>query len=90
MEPYIREVVYLPAGAPGNEIRLLEVNTSASTPADAPPEVLDFGRDRDMPGEHSLLVADISPGQWERIRSGTLAMPPGWQLAGNIIIGRKG
>lgn len=89
IEPYIREVVYLPANAPGSEIRLLEVNVRSNVPDDAPLEPIDFRADSDLPGEHQLFVADITPGQWERVKAGTLALPAGWVLAGNQVFGRK-
>ena len=89
LEPYIREIVYLPENAPAGEIRLLEVNVRSSDPDDAPLEVLDFGVDRDLPGEHSLFVADITPAQWDCIRAGTLTLPDGWELAGHRVFDRK-
>lgn len=90
VDPYIREVVYLPAGAAADEIRLLEVNGVPTTPEDAPVEPLDFGADRDLPAAHRLLVADASPAQWERIKAGALPLPDGWELAGNQIFRRGG
>jgi len=88
-EPTIREVVYLPGDAPANEIRLLEVNVLSGIPADAPLEALDFGVDRDLAGKHELFVADITPGQWDGIRAGTLPLPEGWTLEGSQTFGRR-
>lgn len=90
IEPNIREVIYLPGSAPANEIRLLEVNVLSAAPDDAPVEVIDFRVDRDLPGEHRLLVADITPDQWEQIRDGKLPLPTGWGLTGNQVFGRRG
>ena len=90
IEPTIREVIYLPEGAPGNEIRFVEVDTLSSMPDDAPVEAIDFRVDRDLPVEHRLFVADVSPGQWERIRAGTLSLPAGWQLENIRMYGRRG
>lgn len=87
-EPYIREVVYLPANAPAGEIRLVEVNARLTYPDDSPVEPLDFGIDRDLPGEHTLLVADVTPAQWEHIRAGVLPLPEGWVLADHQTFGR--
>jgi hypothetical protein len=87
-EPALREVVYLPAGAPANEIRLVEVNALATDAG--PVEPLDFGADADLPGAHRVLVADVSPEQWDRLARGELALPPGWALAGARAFDRKG
>lgn len=89
IEPTIREIIYLPEGAPDNEIRLMEVNTLSMIPDDAPVEAIDFRVDMDLPGEHRLFVADVSPGQWERIRVGSLELPAGWRLENNQIFGRR-
>ncbi|MBX9579986.1 MAG: hypothetical protein K2X87_06720 [Gemmataceae bacterium] len=89
-DPFIREVVYLPGETADNVIRLLEVNALSTAPDDAPVEPLDFGADRDLPGEHRLLVADITPAQWERVKAGRLRLPDGWDFTRNQIIGRKG
>jgi hypothetical protein len=89
IEPTLREVVYLPHDAPPDEIRLLEVNVLLRTPDDSPVEAIDFGIDADLAPARRVLVADISPGQWERIKAGTLALPKGWAVEGNTIYGRK-
>jgi hypothetical protein len=89
IDPTIREVIYLPAKAPANEIRLIEVNTLSTIPDESSVEALDFGADVGLPGEHRLLVADVTPGQWNRIAAGTLALPHGWELAGNQVFGRR-
>ena len=89
LDPTIREAIYLPRGAPANEIRLVEVNALSALPDDAPVEALDFGADPDLPGGHRLLVADVTPGQWDRIRGGKLALPDGWGLADNRVFGRR-
>ncbi|MEX0701360.1 MAG: hypothetical protein WD069_04630 [Planctomycetales bacterium] len=77
----ITRILYLPAGAPAEEVRLLEVNALASLPENAPLQAVDFMPD--IEGVHySLFVADATPRQFEEILSGRLALPAGWQLAG--------
>lgn len=89
VEPSISDIIYLPGNAPENEIRLLEVNVLSDLPDDVPVEPIEFRVDQHLPGEHRLFVADISPGQWEKIKVGQLALPPGWVLAGYRGVSRK-
>jgi hypothetical protein len=82
----IDRVVYLPAGAPENEIRLLEVNRFLNPPDPQSIEPLDFTPD-DL--SYRVFVADITSDQWDRVqREGDAVLPAGWQLAGNRVIGR--
>jgi hypothetical protein len=77
-DPSVREIHYLPTGAPANEIRFVEVNEAIAGTAD--PDPIDFGVDAGTPDEHKLIVLDVTPKQWEEIREGTLHLPPGWTL----------
>ncbi len=89
-DPGLREVIYLPEKAPPNEIRLLEVNLLLQLPDTPEIEPIDFGVDRDMPGGHTLYVADITPEQWERVKRKEIRLPDGWDLKGHQIIRRRG
>jgi hypothetical protein len=80
-DPGIREIHYLPTGAPANEIRLVEVNQSIT--GTASPEPIDFGVDSGTPNAHRLVVFDVTPEQWAEIRGGSLVLPPGWTLDGS-------
>jgi hypothetical protein len=75
----IRRILYLPTGAPPEEVRLLEVNVLASIPEAAPVEAVDF-----MPEiegiTYTLFVADVSPHQLDAVMKDRLALPPGWDL----------
>lgn len=86
IDPGIIEVVYLPAGAPENELRLLEVNRLANV--DDPNRVVPFNYRVDLEGTgfHGihLFVADVTPEQWHAIRRGDLTLPAGWELSGNV------
>jgi len=83
----IERVVYLPAGSPGDEIRLLEVNRFLNTPATDAIEPLDFTPEMDLP--YRVFVADIKSDQWERVqREPGAVLPQGWRLDGNRIIDR--
>jgi hypothetical protein len=84
----IQEVVYLPLNAPEREIRLVEVNGSIAE--QAPLEPIDFGVDIGSPDGHSLIVLDVTPGQWKRIGGNKLALPQGWLLQGSVSIPRPG
>ena len=80
IDPEIREVHFLPMNAAPNEIRLLEVNTRLAPPsALGPVEPVDFMPDIDGL-DFTLLVADVSPEQWEAVRCQELGLPDGWAL----------
>ena len=79
-DPGIQSVYYLPTNAPEREIRFLEVNELIADINDDTLEPIDFGVDTGMEGEHKLLVLDVTPGQWDRIQQGSLALPQGWSL----------
>ena len=87
-DPAIERVVYLPTGAPRDEIRLLEVNRFLNPPDNDLIEPLDFTPEIDgIP--FKVFVADVTTDQWERIQreSGT-TLPVGWKLEGNQIYPR--
>lgn len=77
----ITRIIYLPTGAPGEEVRLLEVNALARLPEQGPVEAVDFMPD--IEGVHyTLFVADITPHQLDAIMNRQLALPQGWRLEG--------
>jgi hypothetical protein len=83
----IERVVYLPAGAPDNEIRLLEVNRFLNLSDTEAIEPLDFSPETDVP--YRVFVADITSDQWERVQREPDAMlPPGWRLDDKQVIVR--
>jgi hypothetical protein len=84
----IERVVYLPSGAPNNQVRLLEVNRFLHPTEDEAIEPLDFTPDNlDLP--FKVFVADVTRGQWERIKQEPMAtLPAGWRLEGNQIYSR--
>ena len=84
----IERVVYLPTGAPNNEIRLLEVNRFLRPPDNDVIEPLDFTPDiAEVP--FRVFVADVTRDQWERIqRDPKLLAHLGWQTEGNQIYTR--
>jgi hypothetical protein len=76
----IREVWYLPAGAPSDEIRLLEVSDRLAGP-EGKVGALNLGLDfQGVP--FSLLVADITSEQLEHLRRDSSLLPEGWSLEG--------
>ena len=79
-DPGIRAVYYLPTGAPADEIRFLEINQLMAVRENDPLEPIDFGVDIGGNESHTLLVLDVTPAQWDRIRQGGLPLPDGWSL----------
>jgi hypothetical protein len=76
----IREVWYLPRGAPPNEIRLLEL-TDRLASSESKVEPIDFGLDVEG-APFRLLVADITSEQLDQIKRDPSRLPPGWSLDG--------
>ena len=81
----LTQAVYLPAGAPVDEVRLLEVNTglflepgSRITSVEATPAVTDL--------PFRVSVADVTPEEWLEIQTNPGLLPSGWSLEGNRII----
>lgn len=83
----IREVWYLPAGAPPDEIRLLEVNDRLAG-SQASIETVDFGLDVGETPFH-LFVADITSEQLLQIKEDPSCLPPGWSINGASTWGRR-
>jgi len=79
-DPGLVAVFYLPTNAGDREIRLVEVNSLMAPRTDRSLEPIDFGIDRGTDNEHRLAVLDVTPEQWERIRSGELHLPGVWCL----------
>jgi hypothetical protein len=79
-DPGVITIYYLPTGAPEREIRLLEVNELIAERTENPIEPIDFGLDTGTPEAHKLMVADVTPGQWEKVGKHELALPSGWSL----------
>jgi len=83
-DPAIRFVYYLPTDAPEREIRFVEINDLVADRNDDTLEPIDFGVDTGMESEHKLLVLDVTPRQWTRIRQPSLPLPQGWSLTGAV------
>jgi hypothetical protein len=88
-DPGILEVHYLPANAPDREIRLVEVNNLIAGRLENPIEAIDFGVDMASETRHTLLVADVTPEQWSKIKQGDLALPKGWSLEDSVSFTRN-
>lgn len=83
----IERVIYLPTGAPENEIRLLEVNRFLNQSDPQAIEPLDFTPEMDLP--YRVFVADITGDQWDLVkRDGDPVLPPGWRFQDNQMIVR--
>ena len=79
-DPAIRSVYYLPTNAPNREIRFVEINELIAERNDDTLEPVDFGVDTGMDSQHKLLVLDVTPSQWDRIKQSSLALPADWSL----------
>jgi hypothetical protein len=79
----IQEVMYLPDGAPPDEIRFLERNDRlAGNGSEAEP--IDFGLDIEGVS-FRLFVADVTSEQLEEIKQDPSRLPSGWSLEHNRI-----
>jgi hypothetical protein len=79
-DPGIVHVYYLPTNAAEREIRFIEVNELIGDRNDDALEPIDFGVDTGMDTAHKLFVLDVTPEQWERIRTEQLGLPGNWSL----------
>lgn len=79
-DPGITDVYYLPVNAPERDIRFVEINKLMFERSDDGLEPIDFGVDFGRESAHKLLVLDVTPGQWERIRNNKLKLPESWSL----------
>jgi hypothetical protein len=83
----LRQVVYLPTGAPPDEIRLLEVNERLPRSEDTP-EPIDFGIE--VAGRPiKLFVADVTGDQLEKLKRDQANLPTGWSLDKALSWGRR-
>lgn len=85
----IRSIYYLPTAAPEREIRLIEVNDAIVARDEDPIEPVDFGVAPGGSNEHRLLVADVTPDQWEEIRQRRRKLPRGWSLVRKVVYERR-
>jgi hypothetical protein len=89
IDSHIQEVIYLPAGAPENEIRLVEINSKlyldpaddAIVPVEMTPAVSGL--------PYKVRVADITPEQWDKVKQHANMLPLGWSLADSVKTGRR-
>jgi len=89
-DPGLTRVCFLPTESPLNEIRFVEVNKLIASRMDDSLEAVDFGVDvgADAP-PYKLLVLDVTPEQWKRIKRGELQLPAGWTLDRMIALTKK-
>jgi len=73
------EVFWFPVDADDERapIRLLEV--TGSTPATGSVQPFGFRPTREVP--YATVIAQVTPDEFERVRSGELKLPPGWNLS---------
>lgn len=85
--PSIREVWYLPGGAPPHEIRFLEVSERSVGNLEKV-EPLDFGVE-ELGKRFRLSVADLSGEQLEQVRLDPNLLPTGWTFDGGVVRRRR-
>jgi hypothetical protein len=84
----LTQVIYLPSGAPQNEVRMLEVNTGLyPAPRDPIIPVETTPAVNDLP--FRVMIADVTPDEWNQIQSNPGLLPSGWNLEGNSISRRS-
>ena len=75
LEPGLRLVVWFTSGPP-DEVRLIEVHEDAiETPYLTP---FRFAGSREIPID--CTIAEVSPREWEELRTGARSLPPGWEI----------
>jgi hypothetical protein len=79
-DPGVVSVYYLPRNASDREIRFVEVNTLLADRTDESLVPIDFGIDMGTDNAHRLVVVDVTPKQWERIKKQKLHLPKDWSL----------
>ncbi|MHC5538909.1 hypothetical protein ACYOEI_11875 [Singulisphaera rosea] len=86
----IRVALYLPTGAPADEIRLLGVNDrlTLSEAERRNVEPIEFGLNV-QGAPFRLFVADITSERLEAISASRLPLPHGWEFVANIATGRR-
>ena len=83
----LTQVVYLPKGAPEDEVRLLEVNTGLFPGLENPiVSVETTPAVADLP--FRVWVADVTPDEWQQIQTNPALLPAGWSLEDNRITRR--
>jgi hypothetical protein len=75
----LTEVIYLPTGAPDNEVRLLEVNTGLYREPEQPIVAVETTPAiADLP--FHVWIADVTPDEWRTIQAKPVLLPAGWSL----------
>lgn len=82
---YVREIHYLPAGAPPDEIRLVEVDDTRPEFSIKPFDNGPIGGEYDF----HVVIVDLNGDQWDQIQRGELPLPEGWSLEGMQTWGRR-
>jgi len=88
VDPGVQQVLYLPAGAPPDDIRFLEVNDRIARDDD-PIQPIDLGLEVEG-AKFRLLVADVTSGRLAQIKAGSQGLPPGWSLVNSVRLARRG
>lgn len=83
-DPGIVSVYYLPTNAGEREIRFIEINRLIGDRNDDALEPIDFGIDTGTDTAHKLFVLDVTPNQWDRMKTKKLDLPANWSLDGAI------
>jgi hypothetical protein len=83
----IREVWYLPVGAPADEIRFLDVSDRLAGP-DGRIGALEFGLNIEGVPFH-LRVADVTSEQLDQAKRDPSLLPAGWSLEGSQVWRRR-
>lgn len=75
VEEGLDEIIWLRDGE-DKEICLIEINRNTLPTGSV--EVFYFAPSENVP--FPVRIADITPQEWEQVRSGNIPLPPGWTL----------
>jgi len=82
-ETTIDEIVWLRNGD-DKEIRLIEINRETLPSRSV--EAFYFAPSKEVP--LPVRIADVTPGEWQEVQSGSIPLPVGWTL-GNMQVFRR-
>jgi hypothetical protein len=68
------------------EIRLLEINRNTMPEGAVLTLYLRPTQERSLP----VLLGDITPEEWEKVKSGAMSLPEGWSLQNIEVLEREG
>lgn len=75
----VSRILYLPDGAPADEVRLIESNLLTPLPEEAPILAFPFRTDLDEV-DFKVYVADVTESQFQKVLDRRVELPGGWRI----------